>query len=831
MLEMKSRRLHAAAAATAQNKISLVAPEEPSGEEPPAKPTDEKIEIDGYELEDLLGAGGMGEVYRASRQGLDGKLAVKILKSNLLPDEGCRRRFEQEARAAALLTSPHLVSVLGYGIAEAGAPYLVMEYIDGESLAAFLSRERHVESGLFTNIFAQVCEALIHSHGKEIIHRDLKPSNIMLSPQENGSFLIKVVDFGIARLLPRAETNEQKLTQTGELLGSPVYMSPEQCTGQPMDARSDIYSLGCVMYEALTGRPPFLGDNVVQTILMHLHDEPARFDEILCQNTVPAEIEEIVRKCLEKRPPDRYQSAEELKEALESVDLHTSAARKRLIRKNQQRNKLRRLLRLHEKSAVVFLAAALSLVSFTLVASSRHNAEVCYQKTIDAAELADADWQAQEEGKKRAAKLWKKAIYLADTLFKPAKTRAGLHMRLARSLAPDGNIHVLPQETEMEKEFARAIRIYKGTADSTSCLIVALENLSNKLMRHYFMENDGTILYTTLIAPTPSQITAQAQEALQARCEKARQKQARDGDLQGAIALYESARNEDSSEAYGCWTPGLENAYGQTCRDYALKIQDRNESLPYFEKAVESEDNPEWTFACLKDLDRQMQRQRLEPRSFADRMQLASEAAARKDYRAAVLEATIALSIRDDRQVREKLAAWRWQFSRGKASPGESRASHWLEKLVEVKERVFGTKSQKLNGPLKDLACCNFVGGNYQGAYAAYRKLTGLAGNKATADERSRLATLALSAGDVCGALAFMKESVLAYEKYPDRNDLTMGRMHEKLSRIYMLFGNYAQARQELSCAQDYLAKVPAGTYGVCSSGSTWPGPDVSLDL
>ena len=190
-------------------------------------------------------------------------------------DQTSKKRFQLEAEAASCLKHPNIIAVYDYGIAPTGQPYLVMEYLVGESLADLIKRDKNIEQRRVVKIFIQACDALSHAHKKGVIHRDLKSSNIMLVEQEDKSDIVKVLDFGIAKLMPASGKLPQNLTQTGEVFGSPIYMSPEQCLGQTLDQRSDIYSMGTMLYEALTGVPPLVGNTIVDTMQMHVGTKPA----------------------------------------------------------------------------------------------------------------------------------------------------------------------------------------------------------------------------------------------------------------------------------------------------------------------------------------------------------------------------------------------------------------------------------------------------------------------------------------------------------------------------------------------------------------------------
>ena len=268
-----------------------------------------KTFADRYEILSVLGKGGMSVVYKARHKLMGRIVAIKLLHPHLVSNEAAVKRFQQEAQAASSLNHPNVISVHDFGIINENQAYLVMDCLEGMTLSEVLENEEHISVERAARIFRQVCAGLEHAHEKGIIHRDLKPSNLCLIREDNGNELVKIVDFGIAKLLPQDGQQRQQLTQTGEVFGSPLFMSPEQCQAKPLDTRADIYSLGCVMYEALCGMPPLMGDTSYDTMTMHIKTQPQTFKQVAPNLDIPQDIEAIVLRCLEKRPEDRYQSA------------------------------------------------------------------------------------------------------------------------------------------------------------------------------------------------------------------------------------------------------------------------------------------------------------------------------------------------------------------------------------------------------------------------------------------------------------------------------------------------------------------------------------------
>lgn len=271
---------------------------------------------DKYEILSVLGEGGMSVVYKARHLHMDRIVAVKLLLEHLVSDKIALARFEHESKAASSLSHQNIVTVHDFGMTASGQAYFVMDCLEGETLMDVLERQGRLMLPEALNIFKQTCDGLYHAHKKGVVHRDLKPSNLVLIKQDDGSTLVKIVDFGIAKLLPKDGKPRQSITQTGEIFGSPLYMSPEQCNGKSMDHRSDVYSLGCLMYESLAGTPPLMGDTFVNTVIKHINQTPPRFSETAPDAKIPSQIEACIMKCLEKDPEKRYQSAAEVRQSL-----------------------------------------------------------------------------------------------------------------------------------------------------------------------------------------------------------------------------------------------------------------------------------------------------------------------------------------------------------------------------------------------------------------------------------------------------------------------------------------------------------------------------------
>ncbi|MBY0356757.1 MAG: serine/threonine protein kinase [Candidatus Obscuribacterales bacterium] len=271
---------------------------------------------DKYAVQSLLGVGGMGVIYRARHDLMQRDVAIKMLKAQYATDETSVKRFTREAVAVGRLRHPHVITTYDHGFTNQGQPYLVMDILQGLSLAQIIKTEGQISSRRLVHIFEQVCDALDHAHQKGVLHRDLKPGNIMLINEPDNPDFVKVVDFGVAQLMAVNDQEQQALTQAGEICGSPMYMSPEQCLGKPLDRRGDIYSLGVVMYEALTGKVPLLGGSMVETMSKHIHESPPAMNEVRPDLHIPPRLEQLVFKALSKDPNERQPSMSQLRQEL-----------------------------------------------------------------------------------------------------------------------------------------------------------------------------------------------------------------------------------------------------------------------------------------------------------------------------------------------------------------------------------------------------------------------------------------------------------------------------------------------------------------------------------
>ena len=257
-----------------------------------------------YEIVQLLGEGGMSYVYKANDKQLKRTVAIKTLKPNYVQQEKFVERFKREAQTAANLNHPNIVQIFDWGIGD--EPFFVMEYIEGNTLTSIIAKRRTISLNDVLFIGAQVSSGLQAAHSKGLVHRDIKPGNIMITPEGK----VKVTDFGIVSL----QNEESDITKTGSILGTASYISPEQAQGKPVSKESDLYSLGTVLYELITGRPPFEGDTPIATATKHITDKPEKLSVI--RPDIPKGVENAVLKLLHKYPKDRFKNAEDLRAVL-----------------------------------------------------------------------------------------------------------------------------------------------------------------------------------------------------------------------------------------------------------------------------------------------------------------------------------------------------------------------------------------------------------------------------------------------------------------------------------------------------------------------------------
>ncbi len=271
--------------------------------------------VDGrFEIKSLLGEGGMGVVYEALHRDMERMVALKVLKSMAASPEQ-QARFKQEAQVICKLKHPNIVSIYSVGLSQSGAPYIAMEMLDGKPLAELINECGPLPWRSAVRLFVQACNAIEHAHSKGIIHRDIKPSNlVVIGDPASADAQLKVVDFGIAKVL-----GSDSITRTNVIVGSAFYLSPGQCEGRAPDVHSDIYAMGCSLFEVLAGKPPFVADFYLETMSKHLREEPPRIKDVNANADFPDDLEQVIACCLRKDSAGRYANTAALREDLEHV--------------------------------------------------------------------------------------------------------------------------------------------------------------------------------------------------------------------------------------------------------------------------------------------------------------------------------------------------------------------------------------------------------------------------------------------------------------------------------------------------------------------------------
>ncbi len=270
-----------------------------------------------FKVEKILGVGGMGKVYKARQLALDKAVVVKVLHDQFRDDPQLVQRFQREARAASRLNHPNSIQIIDFGQDEGGVVFMAMEFLQGQDLFAMLKRDGPLPPDRLAKVMIQVCSALAEAHEQNVIHRDLKPENIMIEDRRGQRDFVKVLDFGIAKIQDPAETGGQALTQAGMVCGTPEYMSPEQARGLALDARSDIYALGVIMYQLGTGELPFVADTPIGIVTKHILEAPV--PPRTKKPDMPEVLEQIILKAMEKDVANRFSTVVELGEALERL--------------------------------------------------------------------------------------------------------------------------------------------------------------------------------------------------------------------------------------------------------------------------------------------------------------------------------------------------------------------------------------------------------------------------------------------------------------------------------------------------------------------------------
>ena len=434
-----------------------------------------------YEIEKLLGVGGMGSVYLAKHVQLGTRVALKVLHRHLVNTPDALKRFKTEAKAAHSLLSQNLVSVLDYGVLADGQPYLTMPCIDGRNLADHIKANGPLSIAETFMVVKQVAAALEEAHAKGIVHRDIKPSNILLEGNviKNGS--IKVVDFGISKGLGN-DLNTQSVTHTGQIFGSPFYMSPEQCKGETVDFRTDLYSLGCVMFECLTGSKLFEGKNAVETFLLHCNETPP---VIGVHGKKPEGLKQanaILKKLVAKKPSERFASAKALHDEIQDIQIEHADSKFFPTGTSSKQSTKDRM------TFLTLVTITLSLMLFVYMYQSTHGTFVnSNQRLQELYTLANGSFDREPETLKKSVAYLEEAAEIArKTYGENSFPTAEAYYRLGRYPVPKVRINgnLVPRAEALK----RAIAITDHLADS------ALPESSDKIAAYEMCKHYTTVL-------------------------------------------------------------------------------------------------------------------------------------------------------------------------------------------------------------------------------------------------------------------------------------------------------------------------------------------------
>lgn len=271
-----------------------------------------------YQLQEIIGSGANATIYRAEDLTRKYAVAVKVL-TGAAADNKSKERFKHGAEIASSLAHPNIVRLYSFNVTSDGARYCVMDCVKGKNLHDLLKEKERLSESACISIFGQVCDALEHAHAKGVVHRNLKPSNVVIISGPGENYMVKIADFGLAKVRGEKETR-QSLAKKGEFVGNVLYMSPEQCTGGKIDGRADIYAATCLLYECLVGQPPHTGANSFEVMTRHLNEAPAKLPENLDYIKHTRQLNAILERGLAKKPEDRYQSAGEMSHDLNLIN-------------------------------------------------------------------------------------------------------------------------------------------------------------------------------------------------------------------------------------------------------------------------------------------------------------------------------------------------------------------------------------------------------------------------------------------------------------------------------------------------------------------------------
>lgn len=455
--------------------------------------------IDGkYEITSVLGEGGMGTIYSAEQKELRRKVIIKTLQINRSTQEGAILRFEREAKLLGNLQHEHLVQVYSSGVINDQLPYIAMEFINGRTLSGEIKATGRLSWLRSCQIGKQICEAMQYAHAQGIIHRDLKPPNVLLLDEPHPDY-VKVIDFGLGSFFDAS--GQQTITDTGALIGSPEYMSPETCSGLKSDTRSDIYSLGCMLYECLTGAPPFVSDNPIGLLYRHKNELPAKPSKIITES-VPQELDAVILKALEKAPEARFQSMEEFATALDAVlqnkTLNFDVSQFSSARTRAEKSEPFRVANPAIVFLVLFGVAIITLPIFLKIKdinSKNHSTQSKDQLAIgllhQVADLKQKALEARKQGaQKKAVESAEKSLRLLIKELVSARDTAALQQQELSTIENFGELSPLLIKPEGQKQLesmqkARDLEIHSGSYHNVGMLSLMSAILFEEALNMY----------------------------------------------------------------------------------------------------------------------------------------------------------------------------------------------------------------------------------------------------------------------------------------------------------------------------------------------------------
>ncbi len=374
-----------------------------------------------YKSKGIIGKGGMGVVYRAHDLQLGRDVAVKMLLFEGSKNDPTQERFKREAKVLAALDHPNVVRILAWGINDSGNPYQVMDFLEGKALSKVIGNGQRLTPEKFYTVFSQVLSGLSEAHKSKIVHRDIKPSNIILCEAEQG-LCPKIIDFGIARINDQGNKGAETITQEGSVLGSPSYMSPEQCKGEKVDYLSDVYSIACVMYEAITGYPPQRGETSIEVMYKHMSTEAAKLEKLASDSNCK-QLGRMIDECLNKDPAKRAQSADNMLTELKEIFSSKISGNRNMFASNAP-VKMNKTVIVY--SAGLICAGVIAVLFFCHPTPFSNRKANKFEQVFDIHESAVSTIQKRFESARGVKEKTRLATQLAENLLVLAKSKHNL---------------------------------------------------------------------------------------------------------------------------------------------------------------------------------------------------------------------------------------------------------------------------------------------------------------------------------------------------------------------------------------------------------------------